>query len=660
MARLERGKGKRAHIITISRSGPVLRRDEVEGGEDRLTGYRRCLDESAAQAALETEVRALLADGMRPADAEAKAVAPPPPPAAATLPIRRDFLVYNEATGFVVTSRRMAGKAMDEEDAAWRKAVARGDLMPISLVQDDAVVIRVVAGAPLAPVEAEEWVARIDHHLDIKDGRLCLTGGAPFSTAGYDAGDASLEQFVAELAVPPGRYRATLYTHVHGVNGGGVRDHVAGGEAEPLEDWWTRTRGSEPLPDWEEETLVGFLLHLEPMDVVPKQGLTPLPDGGWFDDTVQVRTLTRCPRGLLVHDVVSTVREDAGEWTYVRDPRAGRKEVAPKAVRGGPVPLPLAEFWRALRIAPIGMRWATMALEAPATRATRAFAERTWPEGVLAVEAGDAVRFLASADLEGDALREAFATVAAAMAALPDGTMLTLDVATLADDDPAHVRLTGSVHGDEWRIATSAPAMRAEALVEALEGASDAAVPSAGADGWGGQDEDEDDGLPIAGAPILERPGGRRYAQTMVSLLSDAVAAAIREREKALRADRIGDCGDLVASDAPRIAVRGYAAKAGTCWGIIRAEAPDRVSVAIVSQFADGVLVTRDGDGGADDPGRRRYLTTVGSGRTRDLLNAHAARLAELVPVLGPPKVVEPHIERFAEAYDDMRGALEA
>ena len=96
---------------------------------------------------------------------------------------------HNEATSFVVTSRKMAGKELDEGSPDWAKAVKRGDMLPLTLIQDDPFVIRVVAGESLNAQESEEWVARVDWHLNIPDGKLCVTGGAIFTNSDYDPDD---------------------------------------------------------------------------------------------------------------------------------------------------------------------------------------------------------------------------------------------------------------------------------------------------------------------------------------------------------------------------------------------------------------------------------------------------------------------------------------
>ena len=176
MAIVERGKGKKRHRLEIVRLGSVLRLQETDAGDERLPGYRRFASESDAAAALMAELRGHLNDGMQPADDEARAIAATAQaarPGAPKLPLRCDLGIYNEATGFVVTSRKMAGKELDDGSAGWKKAVNNGEILPVELIQDDPFIIRIVAGGPLTAQENAEWVSRIDWHLNVHRDNRC-------------------------------------------------------------------------------------------------------------------------------------------------------------------------------------------------------------------------------------------------------------------------------------------------------------------------------------------------------------------------------------------------------------------------------------------------------------------------------------------------------
>ncbi len=381
MAIVERGKGKRKQVFEIVRQGLLLRSQETNAGDERLPGYRRFASEAVAAAALAAEVQSHLQDGMQPADVEARAIAAQAAPATnstPTLPLRADLGIYNEATGFVVTSRKMAGKELEEGSAEWKKAVQRGDMLPLTLMQDDPFVIRIVAGEPLTTQENEEWVARVDWHLNIPDGKLCVTGGSIFTNGGYDPDDAYYEQYVSEVAIPKGRYKAALYTHLHGVNGGGVMDHLAGGydKGESIEKWFARTRSGLALPDWEEHEPVEFLLHLDPIDAAPKKGLSDLPEDGWFGGAENARKPALCPLGIEAKDVLRRKDSESGEWNYVRDvfpmlaPKWGKAEPG-GLTGGGMVALPLNALSRAARISWFGSRQTVMELRLKLTACSR-------------------------------------------------------------------------------------------------------------------------------------------------------------------------------------------------------------------------------------------------------------------------------------------------
>ncbi len=482
MATVERGKGKRKQVIAIVRQGSVLRRNETESGDPRLTGYQRFATEAGAEAALRSEIKACLADRMLPADEEARAIAAQMPSAksgTAALPVRTDLGIDNEANGFVITSRKLAGRTMEEGSAEWMKAVKRGDMLPLELVQDDPFVIRVVAGEPLDQQEAEEWVARVDWHLNVPDGKLCITGGAPFTTEGYDADDADAERYVGELAIPRGRYRATLYTYLDSVNGASVMDHLAGGygKGEPVEQWRARTRPDPGSDDGDTGERVDFLLHLDPVEAAPTAGLSALPEGGWFGATENAHKPERCPMGLAARDVVRPPDPESGAWTYVHEVHpmlTARWKTDPGALAGGGLlSLPLARLGDAGRIAWFASRQVAHELRLKLPAGTSVDLGAPWGEGVVAVEEHGVVRVLFSADLHPNDVFARLGEVAPRLASLPEGTMLDLVAAPLEPASGSAERagwlwLRGAVRDGNWRIARAHPAASQAALDGAL------------------------------------------------------------------------------------------------------------------------------------------------------------------------------------------------
>ena len=268
-------------------------------------------------------------------DAGAPAAAPAAPPSGPAAPagappsaaaLRRDFYVYNEATGMLVTSARLGGKGWDNGGKAWEKGVRNGALFPVELVQDDPFVIRVVVGGGLESQEAEEWVGRLDGKLRVPDGDLVVCGGAEYVMEEFDDEDDSfMAEYVRHMNIPRGEYRATLYMYFGGVNGRACLQSARGGdEPEPLGEWFRRTRPGEPFPVWlrnrciddpaedpghEAEWAgaakvedpvahyVDFLLHLVPSGPGEKIALPELSEG-WFSTPTECREPARIPLGL--------------------------------------------------------------------------------------------------------------------------------------------------------------------------------------------------------------------------------------------------------------------------------------------------------------------------------------------------------------------------
>jgi hypothetical protein len=486
MAIIERGKGRNRRTIEIVQSGAQLRMQEVEGGDTRLPGYRRFSNPDAARAGLVAEVKKHLADGMKAADDDARAIAAKAEaerPAKPSLPLRCDLGIYNEATGFVVTSRRMAGKTLEEGSAEWKKAVGRGDLLPLSLVQDDSFVIRVVAGEPLTEQEQAEWVSRIDWHLNIPDGLLCITGGAVFSNDDYDDSESYSEQFVGEVAIPKGRYRASLYSMLQGINGDAVMDHLAGSprRTESIEDWFARTRPGQTMPDEEGEDgreLAGFLLHLEPVDAAPRKGLSKLPDDGWFTGFENARKPDLCPLGLEARDVRRRATTESGEWAYVRDAfpllRAKWGSATPEAFPGGgTVPLDAASVSRAARLAWFASRRVNLELRVQPPAGGRIDLSGPWPEGVVAAEEDSLARILFSSDLEPAQILERIGQLGSRFAAMPPGASLDVCAAPVeftagVPEKAGFLWLRGILRDGRWTIARALPSVTAPQLESAL------------------------------------------------------------------------------------------------------------------------------------------------------------------------------------------------
>ena len=644
MATLERGKGKRKQAIEITRHGDVLRMREVEAGDRRLPGYRRCADEAAAAAVHLAEVRTLVESGMTPADDAAQALAaalPAKPAGKPSLPIRADLGIDNEATGFVVTSRKMAGTTLDEGSVAWKKAVRKGQMLPVQLIQDDAFIVRVVAGGALTPDEEAEWVARIDWHLNVPDGRLCVTGGAEFTNEGYDADDPSHERFVGELEIPRGVYRASLYCCAHGVNGDALSDDL---DAE----------------------FVDFLLHLEPVAAAPKSGLSELPDEGWFTGAENAR-MPADPPGLSPINVIRKPDEPPGAWTFVRDVFELLKPPELAAVTGGAVEVPLDAIGQAARIAWLGSRFVVIELRLAAPPGAGLDLAGVWPEGVVAVVESGTGRILFSNDLDFAGTLEAIRGVADRLNALPAGTRLDMCTAALevlpgSPEGAGRVWFRGPIRDGHWRIAEASPAIDAAKLASALAFAGEidrgartpvSAIPVFAerfSSAWPvvklpPPDDDDDDGLddeddgmfpttPIKGAEVLVAPSGRTYHATMAALLSQKIGEDIAKLERALRGTGFKHAGDVVCSADDRVAWRGYVKPGGHAWAYFRVAPPAEIAFAIATRFAGGKTMVSDGE------------------PIKDIIDDHDRRVGKAAARLGPPKSVEFKLADFADTVE--------
>jgi hypothetical protein len=705
MATLERGKGKRKQVMEIVRHGSVLCRRETDAGNARLPGYRRFVNEAAASAGLAAEVRAHLADGMQPADDEARALAsvqekPKGPP---TLPLRQDLGIYNEATGFVVTSRKMAGKTLEEGSPDWKKAVTRGDMLPLMLVQDDPFVIRVVAGEPLTAQEEEEWIARVDWHLNVSDGNLCVTGGSVFTNEGYDKDDPYHEEYVGQVALPKGRYRAALYTFVHGVNGGSVMDYLTGGhdKGEALDSWLARTRPGETFPASDDIAFVDFLLHLEPIAAAPKSGLSVLPDDGWFNGAENPRKPERCPLGIVGHEIVRRLGEGAsGKWTFVRNVFEHLPPLDRKIVKGDAVSLPLDSLARAARIAWFASRFTVIELRLTPLAGSSIQLDGAWPEGIIAVQEEGVVRFLFDADLDMSTSLKRLPELADRLAAMPEGTVLDLCTHALeflpgTPEGTGLLSLRGVIRNGAWRISQAYPEVDASTLAAALSLAAEIeqgatismrdeaegnSILSRAKRNFGKHlkgnpellgiaafaerfsrvwpvanltaqedegDDDEGDGLfpakPIRGAEIFVAPSGRAFHQTMAMLVSEKVGSEIPKRERGLFSSGFKHVGDVVCDAFENVGVRGYARPGGDAWAFFRVSAPASIELVIFAASAenDTVLIT------STDPDNA-------AANAKELVALHDGSRQELAAQLGTCRLAVLNMRGFAEAYESF------
>lgn len=450
----------------------------------------------------------LIASGLTPIDQAAQEIAALVPKKVAakkpSLPIRKDVYVYNEATGMMLTSMRTAGKTLEDGSAAWMKAARKGEFLPLSLLQDDPFTVRVVVGGDLEAAEQEEWVARVDWHLNLKDGKLCVTGGAPLVQEDYEEDDSYTEQYVRRIDVPKGHYRVSLYSYVPGVNGSAALDELAGGygKAEPVGQWFRRTRRDEQFPLWLREWCIGdrsndpghegewagkpilgdqawpdyvhFLIHLIAVNEVPKSGLTELPESGWFDMGHNARKPDRCPLGIEGREVSGHVSEGGSTWIFGQDAFRLCEEYTPQVVSGGPLALPLKDValcirlgWFRARMSHPGIR-----IKLPSGRGLNVSAGN--PQGIILVSDRDLINVVFSNDLQPREYLVKARELSGLFETLPDGAVLEV-CSSLPPEAPGSrpetgtSRLEGEVRSGMWDISSVYPAVSAADLHDAFE-----------------------------------------------------------------------------------------------------------------------------------------------------------------------------------------------
>ncbi len=374
MARFERGQGTRRQVWEISQVGTLVRAQEHLGDYSMLPGFLQCGSDLGARTEMEKLVSGWLAKGFVPADSQAEklvAASPQPEPekTGTSWPLRVDVQVYNESNGFVVTSMGMAGQTISEGSKRWLKSVGEGKLIPLTLVSDDPINVRVVGGQELAEQESQEWVARLEWSLDVPDGWLALTGGAVLTHEDYTAEDAYFEAYLQTISVPPGRYKVGLYTYLPGLNADAVLDEFADRteNGQPFGAWWRETRGGEVFPSWlrqrcvedpsidpghesewegveilDDEELpetIDFLVHLT-VDPEPGKFRTFQEPDGWFPSENGARRPDACPRGLEARDLQKDSHQiGEGNWVYVGEVAPLMTSLATSLLRGGPLPI---------------------------------------------------------------------------------------------------------------------------------------------------------------------------------------------------------------------------------------------------------------------------------------------------------------------------------
>jgi hypothetical protein len=433
-------------------------------------------------------------------------------------PSRRDIELVNDATVWLLTSAGLNGRppgGMEPGQKRWKEAVADGTLLPMSLYQDEPLLVRVVVGAPLAPQEEAEWVARLTWKLAIPDGKLVLCGGP-----GYPE-DGEQDDFVRVLDVPPGTWRVDVYTHMPSPNGGPALAK-AGVKGRGLLRYWKETRGEDaPAPAWlyaqadvtspeekareaeaerrkaeenkswrtwapdpqaledEGPPLVGVLVHLTPLKGAEALEPPRLKEG--WASFGEVRKPARCPEGIVATAVEGLDEEaTSAEGLAVQVDVAARvRGYALAPLEGGPLLLPVADAAQLYLAANLCHDLVVAQLRVDLRG--RPFAA-DWPpvsSGILVTPTPEGfVVDLEAARLPKANVRRVY-WLGPLLARLPDGARLELSTAENMDPTAARSmksgvhRFRGEVRGGTWHVGEAFPAVGAAALRELLALAQD-------------------------------------------------------------------------------------------------------------------------------------------------------------------------------------------
>ncbi len=407
--------------------------------------------------------------------------------------MRRDYHVDNEAT--IVLLRSAGGGAPERKEIHTNlaSAVANGWTALLELIQDDSFNLRVVVGELSAQEEAE-WVGKVQWSLRAPSHRLILETGLEPSLAEEEVRTLALE-------VPAGDYRATCYAYLPGVNSWACLREA--GHVEALGEWFRRTRGGEPMPDWllvhlaeapgedpghehEWESFiltedfvealirlrrnppVDFILHLDPLTPgTPcrnRKARRPRPA------TDNARKPEKFPLGLMVKDIVLSEKPDF-VWTP-RAPKAGRLlDVVPEAIPidGGPVRLRLNQLHSLARI-PTWCNesgWGVLLVgNAPEVTPARLGVRQSFYLGVETTPSGLMISLKPNDKFS---IPKELMSVEKALYALPDGAVLELVVGDeYRNDQAGDHRYCGELHKGVWSISAAYPPVKAGILEEAV------------------------------------------------------------------------------------------------------------------------------------------------------------------------------------------------
>lgn len=409
------------------------------------------------------------------------------------LPLRSDYHVDNEAT---IVLLRSVGISPERKEILENLpgAIANGWAVPFELVQDDSFNLRVVVGE-LSTQEQAEWVGKVQWHLLAPSNRLVLETGLEPNLTDEEAQALALE-------VPTGSYRVTLYAHLPGVNAWACLREA--GHTESLGEWFRRTRGNEPMPDWllvrlaeapgedpghehewesflltddfveaqirlRQNPPIDFLLHFDPLapgaPCRNRKTRRPRPAAE------NARKPEKFPLGLIAKDIVLSERP-ALVWTPHAPKAAGLLDIVPGAldpIVGGPVRLRIDQLHSLARIPTWcnPMAWGVLLVEnASELTPARLGVRQSYYLGVETTPSGLMISLKPKDKLS---IPGNLRSVEKALYALPDGAILELVVGDHGGFEQAgDQRYRGELRKGVWSVSTAYPPIKADILEEAV------------------------------------------------------------------------------------------------------------------------------------------------------------------------------------------------
>ena len=415
---------------------------------------------------------------------------------------RLDVSVYNEATGFVVTSDDLAGNEPEFRDFSnsnnWNQGLMEGVFVPVELYQDDTFIARIVLDE-LSPEEQKQSLAEFTWKLQVPSGILVIAAGSEYVLG--ESGE-DFEDYYRKIPVPPGDYLVTIHTLITSVNAEACLEFHGDADSLPLGQWWRDTRPDEDMPMWlqyglaegyytdapehdeawsdwdsdydpETDPLIDFIIQLRPLTGEPSLPVLDNMEAGWFLFDKR-HELQMCPTGLPAVNVWDPVEESIAAFEAL--PLKGvdvLERVAEKqtASLNVPVSLPAGKIQHAFRLA----LYANDSVDAEIILTyPEAIDVNTWQafDFIDLQQIGQCIYLRFEHTDERWEMLHRIRELETALADLPDNVEIELVTAAEVDEESPEesgtFRLSGSTRNGQWHIKAVYPQLDNNILHEML------------------------------------------------------------------------------------------------------------------------------------------------------------------------------------------------